>query len=49
MATAFGIAAGAGLLLFLDGIPKVQRDILQKVPIVGGYFIHEVPPEDNPF
>lgn len=25
------------------------QDILQKVPIVGSFFVHEVPPEDNPF
>ncbi len=49
MAGMFGVAAGVGVLLFLDGVPRVQRDILQKVPIIGPYFVHEVPPEDNPF
>jgi hypothetical protein len=38
-----------GLLLFLDAVPKVQRDILQNMPFIGSYFTHEVPPEDNPF
>ncbi|KAK5172781.1 uncharacterized protein LTR77_002901 [Saxophila tyrrhenica] len=46
---AFAVAAGTGVLLLFDAVPKVQRDILQKVPIIGPYFVHEVPPEDNPF
>ena len=45
----FGIAAGTGLLLFLDAIPKVQTDILQKMPFIAKYFTKEIPPEDNPF
>jgi hypothetical protein len=49
MAAAFGVVAGTGALLFFDGVPRVQKDILQKVPIIGSYFVHEVPPEDNPF
>ena len=49
MAAAFGVVAGTGALLFLDGVPRVQRDILAKVPIIGPFFVHDVPPEDNPF
>ena len=45
----FGITAGLGLLLFFDEVPRVRKDILKNVPIVGGYFVRETPPEDNPF
>lgn len=49
MAAAFGVSAGIFALFFFDGIPRVQKDILQKIPFVGGFFVHEIPPEDNPF
>lgn len=49
MAAAFGVSAGIFALFFFDGIPRVQKDILQKVPFIGGFFVHEIPPEDNPF
>lgn len=32
-----------------DGLANGQQDILQKIPFIGGFFVHEVPPEDNPF
>ncbi|EXU96817.1 ubiquinol-cytochrome C reductase complex subunit QCR10 [Metarhizium robertsii] len=44
----FGGAAVVGLLLYVSGIPRVQRDVLQKIPFVGRYFIQpEVHPQDN--
>ncbi|KID97897.1 Alpha-1,2 glucosyltransferase alg-10, partial [Metarhizium majus ARSEF 297] len=44
----FGGAAVVGLLLYVSGIPRVQRDVLQKIPIVGRYFVQpEVHPQDN--
>jgi len=47
---AFGGAAGVGLMLFVSGIPRVRSDILQYVPVIGGYFVKpEVDPADNPF
>jgi hypothetical protein len=49
MTAAFGIAAGTFAVLFFDEVPRVREDILQKLPIVGGYFHRETPPEDNPF
>lgn len=49
MAGAFVVAAGTFALFFFDGVPRVQKDILQKIPFVGDFFVHEVPPEDNPF
>ncbi|KUI68633.1 Cytochrome b-c1 complex subunit 10 [Cytospora mali] len=45
----FGGVALFAVIFYASGIPKVQRDVLQKVPFVGSYFINEIPPEDNPF
>ncbi|KHN98986.1 Cytochrome b-c1 complex, subunit 10 [Metarhizium album ARSEF 1941] len=46
----FGGAAAVGLLLYVSGIPRVQRDILQKIPFLGRYFTQpEIHPQDNPF
>ena len=45
----FGVVAGIFALFFFAEVPKVRKDIMQKIPIIGDYFIHEVPPEDNPF
>nr|POE93052.1 hypothetical protein CFP56_64159 [Quercus suber] len=45
----FGAVAGIFALFFFDGVPRVRKDILQKVPVIGGYFVKEVAPEDNPF
>ncbi|WPH04244.1 Hypothetical protein R9X50_00713300 [Acrodontium crateriforme] len=49
LAGGFGAAAGIFALFFFGGVPRVQRDILQKLPLIGGYFVHEIAPEDNPF
>ncbi|RMY40999.1 hypothetical protein D0865_12405 [Hortaea werneckii] len=49
LAGGFGGVAGIFALFFFNGIPKVQQDILQKVPFIGDFFKHEVAPEDNPF
>jgi hypothetical protein len=46
---AFGVSAGIFALFFFDGIPRVQTDILQKVPFLGDFYHNEVAPEDNPF
>ena len=45
----FGIAAGTFAVLFFDEVPRVRKDILQGLPIVGNFFVRETPPEDNPF
>ncbi|RBR21547.1 uncharacterized protein FIESC28_04815 [Fusarium coffeatum] len=45
----YGAPAAVGVLLFANGIPRVQRDVLQKIPFVGRYFHKEVHPADNPF
>ncbi|EMR64160.1 hypothetical protein MGN70_003149 [Eutypa lata] len=52
--TRFGINSGAfggvalfAVIFYASGIPRVERDILQKVPFIGGNFVHEVPASDN--
>jgi len=49
IAAGFGISAGIFALFFFGEVPKVRKDILSKMPVIGEYFIHEIPPEDNPF
>lgn len=49
IAAGFGASAGIFAIFFFAEIPKVRNDILIKVPIIGPYFIREIPPEDNPF
>ncbi|KAI0892696.1 ubiquinol-cytochrome-c reductase complex subunit-domain-containing protein [Annulohypoxylon nitens] len=46
---AFGGVALFAVIFYASGIPRVQRDILQKIPLVGSYFIKEIPASDNPF
>ncbi|KAF2145880.1 uncharacterized protein K452DRAFT_283176 [Aplosporella prunicola CBS 121167] len=48
-AAAFGGVAGVFALFFFAEIPRVRKDIMQKVPILGDYFVQEIAPEDNPF
>lgn len=45
----FGVSAGVGVLWFFNGVPRVREDIMAKIPIIGGYFIKDIAPEDNPF
>ena len=40
---------GVFALFFFDEVPRVREDILRKVPIIGNYFVREIPDEDNPF
>ncbi|KAF2118844.1 ubiquinol-cytochrome-c reductase complex subunit-domain-containing protein [Lophiotrema nucula] len=49
MAAGFGGVAGFFALFFFAEVPKVSKDIMQKVPVLGDYFVKEIPPEDNPF
>ncbi|KAF2723185.1 hypothetical protein K431DRAFT_243804 [Polychaeton citri CBS 116435] len=48
-ASGFGVVAGAVALFFLNDVPRVRHDILEKVPFIGGFYHKEVAPEDNPF
>jgi len=45
----FGVAGGIFALFFFADIPKVRKDIMQKMPFIGDHFVREIPPEDNPF
>lgn len=49
IASGFGVAAGVFALFFFSDIPKVRTDILQRIPVIGDYWVKEVAPEDNPF
>ncbi|KAK6337702.1 hypothetical protein TWF696_001185 [Orbilia brochopaga] len=48
-AGAFGGVALFTLVFFAEGVPRVRKDILQKIPVVGSYWIREIPPSDNPY
>ncbi|KAI0016380.1 ubiquinol-cytochrome-c reductase complex subunit-domain-containing protein [Xylariomycetidae sp. FL0641] len=48
-AGAFGGVALFAVIYYASGIPRVKKDILQKLPAIGGYFVDEIPPSDNPF
>ncbi|KAH7016892.1 ubiquinol-cytochrome-c reductase complex subunit-domain-containing protein [Ilyonectria destructans] len=45
----YGAPAIVGVLMFASGIPRVQRDVLQKIPFMADFFKKEVHPADNPF
>ncbi|KAI1176061.1 ubiquinol-cytochrome-c reductase complex subunit-domain-containing protein [Nemania sp. FL0916] len=45
----YGGVAFFAVIFFASGIPRVKKDILQKVPVIGSYFINEIPASDNPF
>ncbi|KAI5862023.1 ubiquinol-cytochrome-c reductase complex subunit-domain-containing protein [Durotheca rogersii] len=45
---AFGGVALVGVLFYASGIPRVKRDILEKIPLIGGYFApKEIPASDS--
>ncbi|KIV98935.1 uncharacterized protein PV09_09321 [Verruconis gallopava] len=45
----FGAATGIFLFFFFAEIPRVSKDIGEKLPIIGPWFHKEIAPEDNPF
>lgn len=49
MTSLFGVAGGFFVLFLLGEVPRIREDIWSHVPIIGGYFRRETPPEDNPF
>ncbi|KAF2463662.1 uncharacterized protein BDR25DRAFT_307689 [Lindgomyces ingoldianus] len=49
LAGGFGGVAGIFALFFFSEVPRVRIDIMQKIPVIGDYFVKEIPPEDNPF
>lgn len=44
---AFGGVALFAVIFYASGIPKLQHDILQKIPFIGNYYIKEIPASDN--
>jgi hypothetical protein len=45
----FGAAAGIFVFFMFAEIPRMRKDISEKIPIIGPWFHVEIPPEDNPF
>ncbi|KAK3312363.1 ubiquinol-cytochrome-c reductase complex subunit-domain-containing protein [Apodospora peruviana] len=47
----FGGVALFAVIFFASGIPRIQNDILKKVPGLASYYdkIQYIPPSDNPF
>ncbi|KAB5572141.1 ubiquinol-cytochrome-c reductase complex subunit-domain-containing protein [Coniochaeta sp. 2T2.1] len=45
----FGAVGLFAVIYFASGIPRVQKDIMQKLPFIGNRFVHTVPASDNPF
>ncbi|KAH8912305.1 hypothetical protein BR93DRAFT_922274 [Coniochaeta sp. PMI_546] len=45
----FGAVGLFAVVYYASGIPRVQKDILQKLPFIGNHFVHEIPASDNPF
>jgi hypothetical protein len=44
---AFGGVAGFFAVFFFSDVPRVRKDIVTKIPIIGQHFIKEVPASDN--
>ncbi|EEA21007.1 hypothetical protein TMatcc_001012 [Talaromyces marneffei ATCC 18224] len=49
IASGFGVAAGIFAVFFFGEVPRVRKDILQKLPFFDKYLDRTVPPEDSPF
>ncbi|KAL3475840.1 ubiquinol-cytochrome-c reductase complex subunit-domain-containing protein [Aspergillus californicus] len=48
-AALFGVSAGTFALFLFGEVPRVRKDILQKLPFFDTYLDRTVPPEDNPY
>ncbi|KAI4602562.1 hypothetical protein KJ359_009810 [Pestalotiopsis sp. 9143b] len=48
-AGAFGGVALFAVIFYASGIPRVQDDILKKIPGMSRFYDREVPASDNPF
>ncbi|KAL4764754.1 cytochrome b-c1 complex subunit 10 [Aspergillus foveolatus] len=49
IAGTFGVSAGVFALFFFGEVPRVRKDILQKLPFFDTYLDRTIAPEDNPF
>ncbi|KAK2746666.1 autophagy protein 5 [Myotisia sp. PD_48] len=47
IATGFGIATGIFAVFFFGEVPRVRKDILMNIPVIGGYWERSIAPEDN--
>lgn len=47
IASGFGVAAGIFAVFFFGEVPRVRKDILQKLPFFDKYLDRTVPPEDS--
>jgi hypothetical protein len=47
LAASFGVFAGTAALFMLGEVPRVRRDILQRVPGLDTYYDRRIAPEDN--
>jgi len=43
----FGGVAGFFALFFFTDVPRVRKDIVTKIPIIGQHYVKEVPASDN--
>jgi len=46
---AFAGVAGFFALFFFSDLPRVRKDIMQKIPFIGERYVREIPASDNPF
>ncbi|KAL4784016.1 ubiquinol-cytochrome-c reductase complex subunit-domain-containing protein [Aspergillus varians] len=49
IAATFGVSAGVFAVFFFGEVPRVRKDILQKLPFFDKYLDRTIAPEDNPF
>lgn len=47
IAGGFGVAAGLFAVFFFGEVPRVRKDVLQKLPFFDKYLDRTIPPEDN--
>ncbi|KAK8079690.1 hypothetical protein PG997_007508 [Apiospora hydei] len=48
-AGAFGGVALFAVIFYASGIPRVQNDVLMKIPGLRSYYVKDIPASDNPF
>ncbi|KAL2872458.1 cytochrome b-c1 complex subunit 10 [Aspergillus lucknowensis] len=49
IAATFGVSAGVFAVFFFGEVPRVRKDVLQKLPFFDTYLDRTIAPEDNPF